>query len=352
VDPDLLDLISLAPADQRYSFMFDGNAQELDHLLVTTGPSNAVLVNGVSYGRMNGDFPEIRRNDPDSPSRISDHDPIVGYFSLPDLDFTPPMITVPPSSTREGDTLGGAVVTYSATATDGVDGAITPVCDHPSGSLFAVGATLVTCTATDAHSNVATGTFTVTVTDTTAPTLTLPSPITAEATGPSGAAVTFTATAFDIVSGSLTPACSPASGATFPLGTTTVMCSAADAAGNPVAGSFTVTVVDTTPPSIVSVTASPSSVWPPNKQMIPVALWVTATDPVSAASCQLVSITGNDGATAADWLITGPRTASVRADRSGGGQGRTYTLTVRCTDAAGNGSSSSAIVFVPHDQGR
>src|SRR5215208_4779906 len=80
------------------------------------------------------------------------------------------------------------------------------------------------------------------------PTLSLPANRTEEATGPNGAAVSFNATANDIVDGSITPTCDAASGDTFPLGTTTVHCTAADAHGNSSSGSFDVTVQDTTGP--------------------------------------------------------------------------------------------------------
>jgi hypothetical protein len=88
--------------------------------------------------------------------------------------------------------------------------------------------------------------------DNTPPELSLPADITEEATGPSGAAVTFTATANDLVDGSVPVTCVPASGSTFPLGTTEVSCSATDTAGNEAQGSFNITVVDTTPPTIDS----------------------------------------------------------------------------------------------------
>jgi hypothetical protein len=84
--------------------------------------------------------------------------------------------------------------------------------------------------------------------------------------------------------------------------------------------------------------------------MVKVTVQVTAADTVSAATSRIVSIRGNDGATSADWQITGPLTALVRASRSGGGAGRTYTLTIETSDAAGNVSLSTARVFVPHDQ--
>ena len=82
--------------------------------------------------------------------------------------------------------------------------------------------------------------------DTTNPTLNLPANITEEATGANGAAVTYTATADDANPAHPTVSCTPASGSTFAIGTTTVNCEATDAAGNKATGSFTVKVQDTT----------------------------------------------------------------------------------------------------------
>src|SRR5262249_54839041 len=123
----------------------------------------------------------------------------------------------------------GATVTYTLTAIDQVDGPITPSCDHASGSLFPAGRTTVTCTARDRANNLATASFVVTVTG--PPTVTVPSNITAEATSSMGAAVTFSPSARDWQGNTLTPTCTPASGSTFALGTTTVMCTATDANG-------------------------------------------------------------------------------------------------------------------------
>ena len=105
-----------------------------------------------------------------------------------------------------------------------------------SGSLFPVGTTTVTCTATDAAGNDGTASLTVTVVDTTAPAITVPPNIKAPATGPTGAVVTYAVTASDVVDGDVPPTCSPASGSLFPVGTTTVTCDAVDAAGNSTAG--------------------------------------------------------------------------------------------------------------------
>jgi len=82
VDPNLLDLVDFVPAGERYSYSFDGNAQELDHVIVTTGSMNSLRPVDLQYGRMDADFPEIYRNDPNRPERLSDHDPLVAYFSL------------------------------------------------------------------------------------------------------------------------------------------------------------------------------------------------------------------------------------------------------------------------------
>ncbi|MEO8130909.1 MAG: nuclease, partial [Bryobacteraceae bacterium] len=80
VNPNLTDLAGTIPASQRYSFNFDGNAQELDHVLV----NDAILprFSRFAIARLNSDFPESYRNDPNRPERISDHDPAVAYFTL------------------------------------------------------------------------------------------------------------------------------------------------------------------------------------------------------------------------------------------------------------------------------
>jgi hypothetical protein len=83
----------------------------------------------------------------------------------------------------------------------------------------------------------------------TKPTLSIPKQVTQEATGPAGANVAFSTSSQDKEDGSLTPVCSPASGATFPIGTTPVSCTVTDSNNNSVSGTFTVTVRDTTPPA-------------------------------------------------------------------------------------------------------
>jgi hypothetical protein len=163
---------------------------------------------------------------------------------------TAPTLSLPSNITTEATSGAGAAVSYTATASDTQDGSLTPNCSPASGSTFPLGPTTVNCSVTDSGGMSASGSFTVTVQDTTAPALTLPATITTEATSGSGAAVSYTATATDLVDGSVAISCSPASGATFPLGNNTVNCSASDSHGNNASGSFGVVVQDTTAPTL------------------------------------------------------------------------------------------------------
>jgi hypothetical protein len=84
----------------------------------------------------------------------------------------------------------------------------------------------------------------------TKPSLTVPKQLTREATGPSGAAVSFDVSGQDKEDGALAPTCDHSSGSVFPIGTTTVSCTVKDSNNNSISGTFTVTVRDTTPPDI------------------------------------------------------------------------------------------------------
>jgi len=173
-----------------------------------------------------------------------------GSFSVIVTDTTGPQLDLPDDISIEAQGANGATIEYQAAATDVVDGPVDVICTPSSGSTFALGETTVSCTATDAAGNKAEGSFKVVVSDTTAPNLKLPNAITEEATSKDGATVSYSATANDAVDGEVAVDCTLASGSTFPLGTTTVECSAADAAGNKAMGSFDVTVRDTTAPAI------------------------------------------------------------------------------------------------------
>jgi len=90
-NPPLVDLVTLLPADQRQSYVEVGSAQVLDHVLVTQDlvPTNTRLV----YAHIDADWPLVNLNDSTLPTRISDHDPPVAYFSIPPVQGTVTLIT-------------------------------------------------------------------------------------------------------------------------------------------------------------------------------------------------------------------------------------------------------------------
>ena len=260
----------------------------------------------------------------------------------------PPLLILPDDIMAEATSAAGAVVTYTASAEDATSFGCTPA----SGSTFALGNTTVTCTASNA-AGTTTGTFLVTVQDTTGPALSIPTVVEAEATSPAGATVSYSASATDAVDGPRPIDCQPASGTFFAFGTTTVSCTSTDTRGNESAATFDVIVQDTTAPTITVATANPKSLWPPNHKMVPIALTVEATDAVDPAPViQIVEVTSNqpvdgtgDGDTAPDWVITGPLSLELRAERAGS-QDRIYTITVSATDLYGNVGTATVTVTV------
>lgn len=158
-----------------------------------------------------------------------------------DVTVTFDAITVPRDMTVEATNFAGAVVTYAASAIDRQGQAVPISCNPPSGSTFALGPTTVICTAT-ANGETTTKRFTVTVADRTPPAIRVPRTRIVRTTNPRGAAVSFAVSAVDLVDGTVAARCSPASGARFRLGQTTVTCASADLRGNASSASFTVVV--------------------------------------------------------------------------------------------------------------
>jgi hypothetical protein len=148
----------------------------------------------------------------------------------------------------------------------------------------------------------------------------------------------------------------------YNLGSTQVTLTGTDSRDATGSCTATVTVVDKTPPSISSVTASPNTLWPPDHKMVPVSVEVAVTDACDAGvanSCKIVSVTSNepangpnDGNTATDYQITGKLAVNLRAERSGTGSGRIYSVNVACTDASGNSSNRTVAVKVPLDKSK
>lgn len=82
VNPDLDNLFDTAPAAERYSFMFDGNAQSLDHVVVNQALIASTTARRVEHPRINADFPQVARTAAGTATRLADHDPIVAYFEV------------------------------------------------------------------------------------------------------------------------------------------------------------------------------------------------------------------------------------------------------------------------------
>jgi uncharacterized protein len=265
VNPNFINLTDGLPPDQRYSFIFDGTPQALDHFILNT-VANSILQR-YTIARNNSDFPEV----PGSlfsavatrPERCSDHDMPVAYFKFPCVIACPANVT---QSNDPGQC--GALVNYSAPGASASCSTVT--CTPPTGSFFPVGSTTVTCS--------------------------------------------------DSTGGSC---------------------------------SFTVTVNDTEPPTVTGVSANPAVLWPPNHRLVPVTINYTTLDNCGPVTCTL-SVASNepinstdDGDTAPDWIIEDAHHVMLRAERSGIGTGRTYTITITCTDGAGNPSVKTVVVTVP-----
>jgi HYR domain len=151
-----------------------------------------------------------------------------------------PALTVPDSVTVEAASLEGQYARYAVSAVDIKGNAVDVKCDPPSGSLFPLGTTTVSCAAYGGLN--ATASFPVNVVDTTPPALALPADMTVQASTIDGEYVKFSATASDSVSGAVGVTCTPASGSLFAPGTTVVNCYAYDKYRNKGTGSFNVIV--------------------------------------------------------------------------------------------------------------
>ena len=264
VDPDLTSLGDALGSAEQYSFVFDGNAQALDHILVNS--LALARVTRMAYARSNADFPESLRGDATRPERLSDHDAAVAYFALPSA----PVITINGESPMAVE----AFTTFTdpgATAHD--DQGALPVSVSGTVDVNTPAEYVLTYSATNGYA---------------------------------------TTTATRVVR-----------------------------------------VQDTIAPAIGELRITPSALGPPNHKMVDVAALYQASDASGAASCA-VSVSSNepvngtgDGNTAPDWVIVDDHHVQLRAERSGQGAGRIYTVAVTCQDAALNTASQSARVLVP-----
>lgn len=126
VDPDLLNATLLADPQERYSFVYDYQAQTLDHVLVNEALLSSPMVTGLelSHARINADFPEVMRNDAGTPSRLSDHDPTMLLVRLAALAFANLSVEV---EALESSVIAGNAMEFGAVvANAGPDAAVFP----------------------------------------------------------------------------------------------------------------------------------------------------------------------------------------------------------------------------------
>ena len=223
---------------------------------------------------------------------------------------------------------------------------------------YALGFTSVALTVKDSESLSDSCTGTVRVRDTQLPGIVCPAPL-VECTGPGGAAVALNPTVSDNCPGVGPASCTPPSGSTFGLGSTSFACMVTDASANTNNCSGIVKVQDTTKPIVDAVSATPAGLWPPDHKFVSIAISASAHDTCDPSpQCSVIAVSssepptgGGSGNTSPDFVITAPLSVSLRAERDGTGIGRTYTIAVACKDASGNVSlPATTTVFVPHNQ--
>jgi hypothetical protein len=263
------------------------------------------------------------------------------------------------SSDQYNDTLS-----YFWAWTGGTATGVTPT------ALFPAGNTTVTLTVSDGEFNV-TDTVNIVVQDTTPPIVNAGTDIEAEQESHAGTQIMLNGTAVDAVSNSFnftwseegiilataTNVTDTTLTYTFNLGTHTVTLEATDQAGNTASDDVIVEVIDTTPPEI-NVTATPHMLWQPNHKYVEVKVDVEVYDICDPSpSVTFMSATSNepdnsigDGNTVDDIVKIDDFTFDIRAERSGPGSDRIYTITYKATDISGNYAIGTVTIVVPHNK--
>ncbi len=241
------------------------------------------------------------------------------------IDTTPPVITVPTDVTKEAKGPLTRAFLGTATAIDAVDGPVTVTSNATA--KYPVGTTIIQYSAADLAGNTASAFQHVIITDTTPPSLQLPDQITAQATGSSGAIVSYKANATDLVDGPVTPVCNPPSGSTFAYGNTAVTCTATDSHDNTATGAFDVNVQNKIPPTI-SITSPAQN-----------AIVSSATVVVSGTASDIVSVSNvswkvDSGTVSAVSGIT-PGTNIMWSFATSNLAPGPHTIQVNATDSAG-----------------
>jgi uncharacterized repeat protein (TIGR01451 family) len=323
VDPNFTNLTDTLPALERYSFIFEGTPQAIDHMLLNTVAQSYAQRYAVARG--NSDFPESFSADATRPERSSDHDMPVAYFRFPppstDLRLT--------KSASTATVAAGGQVTYTLTVSN--DGAAPAqnvvVADHFPSTL-----TLVSCAASDG--GVCGGT----------------------ASNPTASFPLLAAGTSETVTLVAALNCAAANGSTVSNAATVTAATAdPDGSNNSASAPFT---ASNPAPTITGASATPSQLLIPLHQLVPVTINYTATDSCGAVTTTLsvtsdepvtgpILVQGLAGLTSPDWHVVDSRRVLLRAERSLSGDGRVYTITIKSTDAAGGVATQQVTVTVP-----
>lgn len=249
-------------------------------------------------------------------------------------DYGKLQIDVPADMKVPAQSKEGAIVWYEVRASGSADPDPVVSCFPESETNFPMGDTKVYCTAVDDFGQRAENAFYVSVVD--AFGLKMPD-VSAEATSASGANVTW-----EPVEGwQAEIQCSPASGALFALGDTTVDCESKDARGKRATGSFKVSVADTIAPHIDALRAAVGRV-DETHDIVPIDITVDAVDAVDAMPrCSVATLTSETNGTA----INGRATSDLRVEVAP--DSRPFRIQVSCVDAAGNRSTDTLRVAMP-----
>lgn len=235
-------------------------------------------------------------------------------------DTTAPTIQAPANLSVSATGTTTAVTLGTASASDLVDDNPTVTVDKTGP--FSVGTHTVTWTATDASGNSATAEQTVTVTDNGAPSITAPSDITKEATGVTTSVMLGVASAHDAVDGSI--AATADKTGPFTVGVHKVTWTATDSEGNSATAVQTVTITDTTGPTIT----------------VPADITQEAT----GKSTQI-----DIGTAIATDLVDGE--VSVTSDSEGSFQVGANSVTWTATDSAGNTTTAIQTITITDAEG-
>jgi hypothetical protein len=277
------------------------------------------------------------------------------------VDTAAPIITLNGASTLQVE-CHTSFTDPGATATDACSGSV-PVTASGSIDPNTPGTYTITYTATDGSHPATPVTRTVNVVDTQGPVITIngANPVTVEChTSYADAG----ATAFDACLNSSRPVTTTGSVNVNATGTYTITYTASDGVRTSTA-TRTVNVVDTTPP-VITLKTTPITLWPPNHKYTTVnitSLVQSVTDScggnLGLGSVVITKVTSDeaenddgDGNTTNDMVIAADcKSVQLRSERSGNGDGRVYSITVRARDAAGNATTAVFKVTVPKNQG-